>query len=233
MLRPGLRALVLLAGLLPATAHAAALAVAPTRLDLDPDRRVASVTVRNNEPLPVMIQVQTFAWPAGAALDELPPTRELVAVPAISTIQGNSQQVVRVAVKGRTDPRREAAFRLVISEVPKAASNRGGVTFALAFSLPVFVKPHEASPKIEWSVAEGGGSLRAVNRGTAHLQLQKLELGPKGAATRIPLTTAYILPGGQLSLPIAPSLRTGAGAVPLRADTDIGAIETVVPAPGR
>ena len=220
--------------LLPAAVtRAAQLGVAPLRLDLGPDLIVGTLTVRNDGAEPALVQVQTFAWTRTVATADLDPTRDILAVPALATIAPGHQQVVRVALRRRPDPSREMAYRLLVAEVPRQGQDGApGVSIALAFSLPVFVTPPGASPKPQWSIVEGphGAALRVVNAGEAHLQIKDVRLGGGGSATRL-TDAAYVLPGQQHLWPLDPHWRPRGDAVPLAADTDLGAIEAVVPSP--
>src|SRR3712207_4726551 len=113
--RLGLLALLLLP---PGEAAAGSLTVSPTRVELTPDRRTASVTVRNDGAEPVMVQVQAFGWPGSPATEDLVPTRDLMAVPPVATIPPGGSQLVRVAARGGAPGDVKSAFRLLITEVP-------------------------------------------------------------------------------------------------------------------
>lgn len=218
--------------LLPGPLLAAAMGIAPMRVDLRPEQRMGVVTVRNNDPEPVMVQVQAFAWPDGSATEALQPTREILAVPPIVTIPPGQQQVVRVALRAKPALKQEAAYRVLISEVPRERADGGnGVRFAVRFSVPVFVTPPGAAPAVSWSLVPGqaGPTLRATNRGTAHLHVRRVKLGgrPAGVAEE----AAYILAGGAHDWPLGggPTLR---GPVKLTAETNLGPVEATVAGPG-
>ncbi len=91
----------------PGGAEAGSLGVSPTRLDLAPDQRAGVVTLQNNGAEPVLVQVQTFAWPDRPDSAELEPTRELVAVPAVAELAPGRKQLIRVAARPRQGRRRE------------------------------------------------------------------------------------------------------------------------------
>src|SRR4051794_41931448 len=97
---------------------AAALSVAPTRIDLAPDQRAAAVTLQNDGDEPVMVQVQTFAWTGSPATSDLTPTRDLVAMPPVATVAAGDKQLIRVAARGGDKPAAEQSYRLIIAEVP-------------------------------------------------------------------------------------------------------------------
>lgn len=219
----------------PGPAAAAALGVSPMRLDLPPDRPTASLTVRNNDSVPVMIQVQPLAWPANLPTDQLGATRDLIAVPVLATIPPGGQQVVRVALRARADLARELTYRLLVSEVPQeAGAGRSGVRFALRFSLPVFVTPLRSAPAVIWSLLPSGGgyALEATNRGNAHLQVQKVQLG-EGAGARLLEGSAYLLAGTSYRWPLGAPPAAAGRPLTLRADTDLGEVRaSVAPAGG-
>ena len=218
----------------PMSTQAAGLGVAPLRVDLGPDQTVGTLTVRNEGVSPTLVQVQSFAWTRTTANEDLDPTRDVLAVPALATIAPGRQQVVRVALRKRPDGRREAAYRLLIAEVPRTDESGGaGVHIALAFSIPVFVTPQGALPKPAWSIVKHpqGSALRLVNAGQAHLKVDSVRLGAGPGATRID-QPAYVLPGQEHLWPLGVRWRPTGDTVPLAADTDRGAIEAVVPPPG-
>ncbi len=161
MLRPFCLVGLLLAA--PPGAMAAALSVAPTRIDLAPDQRAAAVTLQNDGDEPVMVQVQTFAWTGSPATSDLTPTRDLVAMPPVATVAAGDKQLIRVAARGGDKPAAEQSYRLIITEVPPETKGpQAGVRFALRLSLPVFVTPAGAAPDPVWSVERGGAGPRLV-----------------------------------------------------------------------
>lgn len=227
-------------------AAAGSLGVSPTRLDLAPDQRAGVVTLQNNAAEPVLVQVQTFAWPDRPDTADLVPTRELVAVPAVAELAPGAKQLIRVAARGGGRPDAESAYRLVITEVPPdAAEGRAGVRFALRFSLPVFLAPPGAAPVAAWSLEGSGGAPRLVlrNRGSAHLQVRRLLLFAGGdlkpaLVVEQPANLSYVLPGRSQAWDLAPGTAAAAavaagGPISIKADTDIGELEaTVAPAGG-
>lgn len=145
-----------------ATAPATTLSVAPTRLELAPDRPAAAVTVTNDGKAPVLVQVETFAWRASPATADLEPTRELLAVPPLLRLAPGEKQLVRVARRSNTPLQVEETYRLLVSEVPEGGE-RGGVRLALRLSLPVFVTPPGAR---RTALAPASGSRGSRARGT-------------------------------------------------------------------
>lgn len=216
---------------------AGSLGVSPTRVDLAADRRAGMVTLQNNAAEPVLVQIQTFAWPDGPATAELRPTRELLAVPAVAEIAPGGKQLVRVALRGPPRADAEAAYRLLVTEVPPALpGTRAGVRFALRLSLPVFVTPPGALPAPAWSLEGQGRGLRLAltNRGGAHVQVRRLRVFAVGGGpepVQVIEEAAYVLPGRRQTWALAPAA-AAAKRLSLKADTDIGEIEAALDTPG-
>jgi P pilus assembly chaperone PapD len=227
------RHLLLLLALAPTPAAAASLTVAPTRIELDAADPVAVVTLQNNDAEPVMVQVQTFAWPHGPDALALEPTRELIAVPPVFEVGGNGRQVIRVALRGQAPGEREQAYRLLITEVPRGPGRATGIRFALRLSLPVFVTPNGAAPRPVWSIRDvaRGRELVLRNEGSAHLQVRRIVLRPRdrpGSEVTIE-TPAYVLAGQEHSWPLPHA--AAAAPLDLTAETSIGALPADVAAP--
>lgn len=218
-------------------ADAGSISVTPTRLDLSPGQSAGSVTVVNDGDEPIMIQVETFAWSDGTTTADLDPTREIVAVPPLSRLKPGEKQIIRVAKRGvaRTDS--EETYRLLLTEVPQSdGNNRGGVRFALRLSLPLFITPPTAEARPSWTIekASGGPVLQVANSGNAHLLVRRLEISGGGAkAPTVVDTPSYILAGRQQQWSLDhPALR-GLNALKIRAQTNLGDLDLVLPASGR
>lgn len=227
---PRLTLAALLMAILPMSGFAASLSVAPTRIDLKVGHATGVVTLQNNAAEPVMVQVQTFAWPRSPASADLEPTRELLAVPPVFELAGNARQIIRVALRGEPAGDREQAYRLLITEVPRGAAASTGVRFALRLSLPVFVSPPGAAPQPVWFVrdAAGGRELVLRNDGTAHLQVRRIVLRPlsHGTAAETIEVPAYVLAGQEHGWPLRRS--SAAREFALEAETSIGPISVPV-----
>ena len=216
-------ALALLLALAAAgTASAGAFSVIPQAIKLDVASRNGVVEVRNNAPQETVFQVETFAWTEGTALEELTPTRELLAVPAVFRLPPDGAQTIRVAARGVGERAgAEKTYRLLISEVPQSGDT-GGVVFALRMSLPVFLTPDDAKAQLEWSFAEPK-QLLVRNSGTAHVRLVEVRLMTAGGdkvLKTLPLEQpAYLLPGHEMTWPLSIEQRAG---IRVEADTTGG-----------
>lgn len=215
-------------------AWAAALSVAPTRVELGPNDRSAVVTLQNDGSESVMLQVQTFAWPRTPATGDLEPTRDILAVPPVFALAGKGKQIIRVALRGPPPADREQAYRLLITEVPRGGGVDTGVRFALRLSLPVFVTPPGAAPQITWTVlrAGGGAQLALDNHGTAHLQVRRIVLRTPGNPQPVQSIEAavYLLSGQSRTWPLA-APAAAQRTLQLEAETNLGPIQAAVELP--
>lgn len=198
---------VLLGALLSVVAQvstAGSFSVSPTRIELQPNQRTAVVTLRNADASPLTVQVELVDWAQSAGDDVYTPTRELLATPPVFTLQPNSEQVVRIALRGAQDAATEKAYRIFFQEVPQAARpGFNGLNVALRVGLPIFIAPLQpAEGKLEWSLSEQEGKLRiaVTNTGNAHVQVNGFELSMAGVTERLPVEQMrYVLPNATIA----------------------------------
>ena len=166
----GLAALMWTAWSTPAAAGT--LQVNPVLVDINADRRTASVTVRNEEAVPVTIRAYALAWNQADGEDNYAETGEVIVSPPVTTIAPGASQLVRVGLRAPTSGPR--AYRLVIEEVPEANPG-GGVRVALRLNLPLYVRTTAGdAAQLRWSAqrdSAGGWTFEAFNPGTGYVRL--------------------------------------------------------------
>lgn len=221
------------AALLPlgGVALAASFAVSPTRIVLSNAVASSSLTLSNNTDVPSTVRVDVMAWSQVDGKDVLTPTTDVLAVPPVFTLPASGKQVVRLALRGRTDTGAERSYRLVLQEVaPEQAAVTAGsaLNVVLRLSVPVFVQTAAAAaPKPQWKASVTGQSLllSVLNAGNAHVQVTDLNLQLPG--TPAPVLDApvfsYVLPGQSFTwtFPLPTGLKPGT-SLELSAKTDMG-----------
>jgi len=183
-------------------AYAGTFTISPLRVDFAGDTGMAVLTVRNGDAKPVVVQTQGLAWSQEGGQDALTPSRDLLVSPAVFTLPAGGSQLVRVALRRNVDPARELTYRLLLQEVPQAASpDFNGLQIVLRLSVPVFVEPlAPATPQVAWVAARGPDgklSLSARNDGSAHARIHGFSVKTADGATTVleQPELAYVLPG--------------------------------------
>ena len=180
-------------------ALAGGLSISPLRALLSPDVRIAEFNVVSSEPAPTLMQVRLFAWTQVNGVDQLTPSDNLVVGPPIFTLRPEKTQLIRVGLRNLGTLTREAAYRIVIAEVPTAP--RPGLNFAFRLSMPIFVSPAmPTGPKALWSADQIDAShlrITLTNVGDQHLRIETLRIAnARGAAPFYTSTQAiYVLSG--------------------------------------
>ncbi|WP_428424081.1 fimbrial biogenesis chaperone [Methylibium sp.] len=170
-------------------ARAASLHVAPLRVVLTSDHRVASLTLGNSDNTEVAVQVEVLAWSQRNGEDVYEPTRDVLVNPSIFRVPGRGQQIVRLGLQvPPTDT--ERSYRVFLQQLPgdqalpQDAGGGARLQTLLRIGLPVFVPAITARQDLQWrlvSIApaapDGATHLLSIdNRGTQHLQLTRLVL---------------------------------------------------------
>jgi fimbrial chaperone protein len=221
------------------SASAGSFGISPIRLELSTAEPTGTVTVRNEEDAPALIQAEAFVWSQPGAGEQLDPTQDLIVSPGVFTLQPKATQLVRVALRRPVDPERELSYRLILEEVPPEASpDFTGLRMALRLSMPVFVEPpRPVEPDLEFTAARDADSrlvLRADNRGAAHARIISFALIPidvDGATFQDSVAT-YVLPGQSRTWTLNKNDKTRddstalAGRYRLKANTERGEVVT-------
>ena len=156
----------------------------PLRVNLDRATRSSEITVRNDDTVPLRMQLEATSWRQDAeGKDQYEPADDLVFFPRAMEIPPGESRIVRVGVRA-APVTREDAYRLFIEELPPPAGQESApsgtsLRIFLRVGVAVFVAP--AQPKrtgeltrlelrggtAEWSVA---------NTGNAHFRAERVEL---------------------------------------------------------
>lgn len=162
----------LLAAAAAMPASAGTLQVNPVLLEINAGRRTATVTLRNQEAVPVTIRAYPLAWRQDGGDESYDETSAVIVSPPIFTIAPGATQLVRVGL--RTPSVAPQAYRLIIEEVPEA-SPTDGIRVALRLNLPLYshLRAGEAAALrwTSWQEVDGSWALEAVNAGTGYVRV--------------------------------------------------------------
>jgi fimbrial chaperone protein len=206
--------------------------VTPLRVDLGPKAPAAVIDVINTSPGALTLQMQQRSWVQEDGRDGQAETRDLILSPTIFTLQPGEKQVVRIALRGALDARRERAFRVFVSEVPtpqiKVGPDASGFRVALRMDLPLFVAPVQpATPEPSYSLDAKGAKLVVRNAGNAHIRYTDfvvLQAGRKLA--ELPIFS--VLAGGERTFELPRDKIGAGGGLRVQADSNAGPIDAAV-----
>jgi fimbrial chaperone protein len=192
-------------------AHASSFNISPIRAELSGAHRTEVLTLRNAEDTPVVIEVHVVQWSQENGEEQVRDTRDVLVTPPVMQIPGNSEQIVRIALRRDADPSRELTYRVIFEEVPQAAAaDFTGLRVALRLSIPIFVAPARAAAKSEmaWEARwldDGDLEVAATNRGSGHLQIIDFDVDLAAAGVSLHGNTAkYVLPGSRMVWTLKP-----------------------------
>jgi fimbrial chaperone protein len=211
-LRLGLQA-SLLVGLLAAAgiASAGSFTIAPIRAELSAAHRTEVLTLTNASDEAVVVEVHIVKWSQDGGAEQLDDTRDVLATPPVLQIPGNSNQIVRVALRQEPDAMRELTYRIIFQEVPQtAAPDFNGLRLALRLSVPIFVAPAHAkrTAELSWEVhglPSGELEVAATNHGNAHLHVTDFDVEWPGTDAAVRgITAKYVLPDSRMVWTLQP-----------------------------
>ena len=157
----------------------AGLQVTPIVLDIKQTQKSDGLWLTNTSNAAMDVQVRVFEWVQNNKTDVLAPTTDFVASPPMAKIPGGGKQFVRLVKVGQSAGPVERAYRIVVDELPLESAARKGLTFALRYSIPVFIQAASAPtpPQLNWHLAadpKGGVLLTINNSGTTRAKLSDL-----------------------------------------------------------
>jgi fimbrial chaperone protein len=213
--------------------------VMPIRLDLGKEARTGAITVVNDGKMPINYQIKAYEWTQDAAgKDSYVETADLIVFPKIMTINTREEKVIRIGI-GPIQARNEKTYRIFIEELPPPRKDQDtGVSVAIKFGVPVFVKPlAEDIQGIFDAPAFGNGafSFAIKNPGTVNFNITKVLVKGKDSAgnTILAKETAgwYLLSGSSRTYSVSVSQEDCArlSSLELEAINDKKPLKTVVP----
>jgi len=223
----------LAACLVSASAGAATLQVSPVRITISADGTAGVVRLHNQSDVPTLVQVEALAWNEAADLSEIARTSEILAVPPVFEIAAGAEQLIRLALRRPLTSGTEQAYRLLITEVPRAVGDGlQGVSFALRLNLPVFVTPEGALPQPTWSLQRDGGGAKLTlgNQGNAHVRVRSIALFEDGGAQPVFVSDegGYVLAGRERTWQLDLARLKAGASLTVKAETNLGELEAPV-----
>ena len=245
--------ILLLASPRPAAAQAngGSILIWPVGPVIEADERAAALWLENPGTAPITLQIRIYAWAQVDGKNVYAAQDAVLGTPPIVTIVPGEKQLVRLTRLLPTPPRTEAAYRVIVDEIP-AAKPAGGagaaVSFRMRYSVPLFAygeglaSPEartaartpdvsaRSAPALDWRIDEtaDGRFLEIRNRGAVHARLTDVAFTAPGSTRADDRGPAkglygYILAGETMRWPLdaAPAVIGVAAAVNGAASTPI------------
>jgi fimbrial chaperone protein len=184
---------------------ASGLQVTPIVLQLHADKAADALWLTNTGSEIIHAQVRVFRWTQEEGADRLELSTDLVASPPMLSIAPGARQIVRIIRRTAVPTGTEAAYRLIVDELPVGETAQPGLRFVLRYSIPVFIEPAAvhlaATLRTQWRDTAQGPSIQVSNAGTAHAQIADLVLlDAHGRRTSLrPGLVGYALPGSTMA----------------------------------
>ncbi len=175
--------LLLLFSSLIDTGIAAEWRISPIKIELAPQDKSASITVFNEDTIPINFQVKAMEWTQDEnGNDNYFETEDIIFFPKILTVEPKKERLIRVGFK-KNNPLKEKTYRLFVEEIPSEQSNGGvAVRIALRFGIPIFIKP--LKEEIKWEIKKKAVekkffTIEIENSGNQHFYLTHIKLTGK------------------------------------------------------
>ncbi len=169
-------------------AQAGEFSVSPIRLELGGAVRSGAVTVRNEDKVALMFQVEGRSWRQDeSGQDIYEPAPELVFFPRLLKLEPGHEAVIRIGTRQTLVPL-EKAYRLFIEELAAPGGDEATahqVKFLVRFGAPVFVRPVQPAHKLAleaFDASAGQARWTLRNEGTRHERFSHIRLRGLDAA---------------------------------------------------
>ncbi len=154
--------------------------ISPIRIEMAPQDKSTSITVYNEDKIPINFQVKAMLWTQDdKGKDLYEDTEDIIFFPKVFTLQPGKERLIRLGVKNST-PLREKSYRLYVEEIPSQPNKEGvAVQIALRFGIPIFVKPLKEETKWEITkktVTNSTFILDIENKGNHHFQIHYIKV---------------------------------------------------------
>jgi fimbrial chaperone protein len=178
--------------------------VYPIRVFLNATESSTLMTVKNDSPEKLRLQVSVMAWDQNKHGEMLlSPTEDIIFYPTLLAINPGDQRNLRVGSHTK-DVSQEKSYRIFVEELPPNEKlQSSGVRFLTKVSIPVFLQPRKLETKSvidQLALRKGELLFEIKNQGNVHIQPREIRIrgtSPDGGVQlerKIP--GWYVLSGG-------------------------------------
>jgi fimbrial chaperone protein len=175
-----------------APASAGQFDVKPIRITLSRGALSDTLTIENQSPSPLRLQIGGYAWTSDANGGvRLAPTDDLIVFPTLVTILPMEHRNVRIGFGG-TPGQREQTYRITLDELPSLESELGpqerqGLVVRTRVTVPVFFAPESPVQKAAIAalrISRGAVHATFENTGNVHTIVQDVGIIARDASGR-------------------------------------------------
>lgn len=190
-----------------APAYAGAFNVKPIRVFLNKDTGSTVLTIENQAPNVLRLQVRAYAWTNDRhGQPVLVPSDDLIVFPTLVDVMPMEHRSIRIGFSGNAAGK-ELSYRIALDEMPSVESQLGrnkqpGLEVRTRVTVPVFFSPLISSPKAEISDISMDRSLvhaTFANDGNVHATVAGVDIvGRDAAGAKVvekQINGWYVLPG--------------------------------------
>lgn len=196
-------------------AAAGTLLLWPVQPVFEPGKSAAALWVENRGKSPVWLQVRVFGWKQAEGEDRYHEQQDVIGSPPMMQVGPGERQLVRLIRQTPTPDGIEAAWRVILDEVPQrqpsqddSVTTRAGVNLQMRYSLPLFsygsglspISPQSdsraATMQLDWRIVQAQGQtwVEIANHGARHVRLTDVVAeGSAGRTTVAKGLLGYVL----------------------------------------
>lgn len=170
-------------------AAAAQFNVKPIRVFLSKDAGSTVLTIENQAPNVLRLQIRPYAWSNDAhGQPLLVPTDDLVVFPTLVNVNPMEHRSIRIGFSGTAAPQ-ELTYRIALDELPSlesqiSAQKQSGLQVRTRITVPVFLTPPMSTEKVlldDPVLRRGAVSADFRNVGNVHTTVSSAEIVGKDA----------------------------------------------------
>lgn len=207
--------LIALSWMVAAPASAGTLLLWPVQPVFEPGKSAAALWVENRGKSPAWLQVRVLGWEQVEGENRYYEQQDVIGSPPMMQVGPGERQLVRLIRQTPTPEGVEAAWRVILDEVPQNqpsqsgnGATRAGVNLQMRYSLPLFsygsglspVSPQgdsrAAAMQLDWRIVQSQGQtwVEIANHGARHVRLTDVVAeGPAGSTTVAKGLLGYVL----------------------------------------
>ncbi len=190
---------------------------------IESGQNASALWVENRGINPVFLQLRIYAWRQVAGANQYEEQENVLGSPPMMQIEPGQRQLIRLIQQSAPKAGVEAAWRLVLDEIPiqpeqKQANVSASINLQMRYSLPLFSygagldfqqNKDDAGHGLSWRVenTHAGRRLVIINKGRIHARITNLYFaGQERAGIKKSGLIGYVLAHSQLAIPLQSSV---------------------------